>query len=523
MRQLLNRCSLIAVLLSLIIGTARAADTNGKSAARPFYTLFVSSIDRVQEACRTVFESVDRPDLAASMNDRLKGFRNLAGIDPAKPAGVMTVWDDDASAEIIFLPVGQIDELMKTATFEIVGYHRVGPDQFEIERPGSPYHVLVRGGYAFLADSTSTIRSLQVTPEQLTRGIRDRYDAGILVDLKQVPVPVRVQYAQTIRKQIEPWLQSQDDEEVETANLRSTLGKLALQLVERFLIDTNSVTIGARLDPAQRKFRFEILLDVAAKTPSAIEIDRWKTVRSEFAAMLASDVPFGLALNLPLGGFAQSVLGKSGKSGEKSDRLEAGLLMVGEELGRLSIIGALRGPDAVQINDSIPDLLLRLEKAGRFASVNENVDLQRGVVFHSLIPHATPPLLSKFIGDDVEILIGQGKQTVWMGIGRSEKLSEQMCDAIDRVTEPSADRDPVPLVRASFQARKLPELALSDLLVPNVDREISRQAFAPGEDRFSVTLEPLEHGVRLRIDADEGFVRLVGKDWIKQLEAFKAQ
>lgn len=524
MRPIQLCCSLIVVLFVLIAKLANAADLKEKLATRPYLTFFVSSIDQVQQACRTVFESVDRPDLAASIKDRLKDYQGFAGIDPTKPGGRMTVWGEASEAEIVFLPVGEIEQLVKTATFDVVGFHRAGPDHFEIERPGSPYHVLVRGDYAFLADSTATMRALQVTPEQLTRGYRDRYDLGLIYDLKQIPAPVRAQYTAALRQQVEPWLQSQDDEEIESAKLRRTLGQLALQLVERFLLDTNSVVIGAHLDPQSRKFRFEIVVDVAQNSPSAVEINRWKTVRSEFAAMMSSDVPFGLALNLPLGGLAQTILGKpqDGKP-NRSERLEAGLQLVGEELGRLTIIAALRGNDAVQINDAIPDLLLRLENSGKFASVTENFDLQRGVVFHSMVPHQSPSWLSGLIGQDVEILLGQGKQIVWMGIGPSEKLTDQMYEAIDRVANSSPDASTVPLARASFQAKKLPELALSGLLVPNVDKEVSRKAFAEGEDQFSVSLEPLEHGIRLRIDAEEGFVRLMGKDWVKQVEASNAR
>src|SRR5689334_351372 len=117
------------------------------SAARPYFLFFISSLDQLLDDFEVVFESVGRADLADSLDQRLKGLRNFAGIDHSKPLGLMSMWDEAESFDIVFLPVEEIDQLLKTATFEIVGYHEAGPNRYEIERPGAPYHVLVRNDY----------------------------------------------------------------------------------------------------------------------------------------------------------------------------------------------------------------------------------------------------------------------------------------------------------------------------------------------------------------------------------------
>ena len=161
----------------------------------------------------------------------------------------MSVWNEAASADIVFLPVEDIDELLATATFGIVPFHPVGPDRFEIERPGSPYHVLVRKDYAFFADSTASIQALRVTPEQMTRTFHERYDAVLSLDLKQIPQRLKVRYADELRSQVEPWLQPQDEEPAETANLRKAIGKIALDVFQRIVVDTSELTIGGQAGP----------------------------------------------------------------------------------------------------------------------------------------------------------------------------------------------------------------------------------------------------------------------------------
>ena len=78
------RCnSWVAIILVTTLGlllsgscflshTLYAADANeSEVATRPWASLWVSSIGRALAACDLIFESVDRPDLAESLEDRL--------------------------------------------------------------------------------------------------------------------------------------------------------------------------------------------------------------------------------------------------------------------------------------------------------------------------------------------------------------------------------------------------------------------------------------------------------------------
>ena len=45
---------------------------------------------------------------------------------------------------------------------------------------------------------------------------------------------------------------------------------------------------------------------------------------------------------------------------------------------------------------------------------------------------------------------------------------------------------------------------------PRPDRELARQAFTEGADRLRIDIRPTESGARLRVEADEGLMRLIG-------------
>ena len=103
-------------------------------------------------------------------------------------------------------------------------------------------------------------------------------------------------------------------------------------------------------------------------------------------------------------------------------------------------------------------------------------------------------------------------------MGNPKPLLDRLLDAIDLMDEPQTSRPNAPLVRARFQAQKLPELVASDLIVPNSDAQIAREAFSKGQDGFQLTIEPITDGLKLRVEFEEGFTKLIGQSWIRQLE-----
>ena len=508
---------LFCALLVSMVCTPCAADENPqRQAERPYLTLFISSHDRILQACETVFESIDRPDLAQSIGERLTGYRDFAGIERTKPAGIMTTWDDEKPLDVVFVPKTEIEELLKTATFGVVGFHEVSPDHYEIERPGSPYHVLIQKDYAFFADSVSTIRALRVSPLQLTQGLRDKYDMALKADLLQIPQATKSRWIEEIRRHLEPWLQPQDYEDAEQANLIKNMGKLALEVIERIILDTKSVTIGGRLDPKSRHISVELSIESVSRSRLAAIINQLKSYRSEYAALVQPDVAAGLAFNLPLGGVLDQLQGNKGKPESNHSRMEVGLQLVGAKVGDLSLIAALHGPDVEGMNEAIPRWLGKLERAGQVADLRENFEIHNGVVLHSLIPHELPASVAQWTGSEIEVIVGQAANTVWLGIGQAPPLLERLCEAIDLVADMPENQVAGPVVKGQFRAKALPDLLATDLL--NSDSEAARKEFSRGDDGFNLTLEPFPDGLKLRVEFEEGFVRLIGRGWVQQME-----
>ena len=487
------------------------------AANQPWAVFWVSSLGRTMAACDLIFEAADRPDLAESLEDRLKDYQAFAGIDRKRPLGVMWTWSDVEPPATIFLPVGQIDQLMKTATFDVVGFHQVAKDRYEIERPGSPYHVLLRSDFALLGDDIEALRALRQTPDQLTKGLREKYDAGLHLDLRQIPRASKELWIDELKNQVEPWLQPQDDEPTDSAALRRAVGGSLLKLVTRLILDLRTITLGGRLDPESHQLSLELMVQSEPGSELARSWNKLVLLHSEFSALITPKALAGLAINWPLNALGKDVVEQLLDEPLKGARINAGIQVVGQGWGQSTVIVGLHGAEAAALNAAIPQLIVRLEKSGHFSSVCDNADIHRGVVIHSVVPNEIPELLGQLVGPEVEVLIGQGKQTVWLAIGNPETLPTHLQQAIDAVEDAPADERSKGLLNGRFAVGTPPPVEAPP---PGT---VAREVAVPNlGDALRLTMTPGGDSLKIRLTAEKGVLRLIGLDWARQVDQINA-
>lgn len=506
--------ALLALVLNSVHVNTIAAQPSGAQvdqvAERPWAAVWMSSLAKILAACDIVYEAVDRPELSDMLEERLQ-FREFQGIDRKRPLGMMWTWDDvkDPPA-IIFIPAvpQQLDELMKTATFGVVDYHRVKDDQYEIERPGAPYHVLIRSGYGLFGEDVPALNALRDAPERLTRDLRDKYDLVFMLDQRQVPAESKQVWIDSIRNQFEPWLQQQDDEPVESAAVRRGLGKAVLDALERVIKDVQTVTIGGRLDPRTYRLQLDLILQAEPSTTMAAELNRLVIHESEFTALVNRDASAGLAINWPM-----TLLGKDLPAlGTKGGRLDLGVQLIGADWSDMTLIAGVRGAEATALNGALPHLLARMEKSAEVTSVARDAVKYREVDIHRIVPARVPDLLQPIAPAEIEVLVGQGKQTVWLAAGRPETLVERLQAAIDVVEDTPAAERSGSVMQARMSVGRWPTV------VPIVDPQDTQDELRNSKDGFSMSVQPVRNGLKIQFVAEEGLLRVIGRHWAKQVD-----
>lgn len=495
--------------LASSVAAQEEPDANKQIAQRPWVAVWMSSLARVLAACDVIYDAVDRPELAESLEDRLQ-FSDFRGIDRTRPLGMMWTWDANEPPATIFIPVHQIDDLMKTATFDIVDFHKVKDNQYEIERPGAPYHVIVRSGYALFGEDVLALDALREAPERLTKNLRSKYDLVLVVDQRQVPRTARQKWIDDVRGQFEPWLQQQDDEPIESATVRTALGKALMDGLERLILDVQSITLGMRIDGGTHKIQFDLILEAEPGSTVSTELNRLVVRQSEFSALVNREASAGLAINWPLMLLGKELPSIAGK--DPQGRLDLGVQLIGRDWNDITLIAGIRGAEATALNATMPTLLSRMEKSSDFTAVERSMENYRDVKLHRLVPGRLPDLLRAIAPTNAEILIGQGKETVWMATGVPETLMERLKAAIDIVEDTPASEKSGAVMSARLSVGQWPEM------LPLVDPLSARSELSASKDGFSMTLQPVRNGLKIQFVAEEGLLRVIGRHWASQVD-----
>lgn len=512
------RLVVMSVVLTTVLRTPQVLSQEPQPTAaprsvaeRPWATVWMSSLGKFLAACDVIYGSIDRLDLADSLEDRLTGYNEFRGLDRTAPLGIMWTWDNvNDPPATIFLPVHQIDDLLKTATFGIVDYHKVKDDQYEIERPGAPYHVLVRSGYALFGEDIPSLHALRESPERLTRDLRDKYDAVLMLDQRQVPREARRAWIDDARRQLEPWLQQQDDEPVESAVIRRALGKGVLDGFERLVEDVQTVLVGVRIDRRTYQVQLDLTLQAEPGTTMAAELNRLVVRNSEFTALVNREASAGLAINWPLTLLGPDIPAIGGTT--VSGRLDLGLQLIGSNWGDMTLVAGIRGPEANALNIAMPSLLTRMEKSADFTSVKREVAKYRDVVLHQVVPTQVPDLLQALVPPNVHLIIGQGKQTVWLVAGPEETLMERLQAAIDAVADAPETEKSGSVMQARLSVSKWPAA------IPVVDLQDAREGLGDSKDGFSLKVQPVQNGLKIQLTAEEGLLRVIGHHWARRVD-----
>lgn len=482
-------------------------------AERPWAAFWVSSIARMLTDCDVIYESIDRPELAESIEERQeKSYRNFGGIDRTRPLGMMWTWDDvkDPPATI-FVPVQDINELMATASFGVVDYHLVKEHQYEIERPGAPYHVLVRSGNALFGEDVAALHALRDAPERMTKELREKYDMVLMVDQRQVPRDAKQAWIDALRNQIEPWLQAQDDEPKESATLRAALGKSILDSIGVLIHDVQTITLAGRINRRTRQLQFDLMLQAEPGSKMAAELNRMVVQRSEFSALVNRDASAGLAINWPVMLLGKDLVAAVGAE-PSGGRIDLGIQLVGSSWSDMTLIAGIRGGEASALNAVIPHFLTRMEKSSDVTSVSRNLAHYRAVDLHQIALSRVPDLLQSITPPGVEILVGQGKQVVWLAAGLPATLQDRLKAAIDAVGDaPKGDRSNA-VMQGRLSVGKWPAV------VPVVDPQDTQSELNEAKDGFSMSVQPIRNGLKVEFVAEEGLLRVIGRHWAKQVD-----
>jgi hypothetical protein len=540
-----------AVLAVLFTISAQGQETEAKPAPPPpvpFAVVNVASVERILGDTEFMFKLIDRPDVY----DFLKGLLgdragDLKGLDRTKPFGVMIFLEDGFPPRpmpVAYVPAANIEELMKTAELGPVKPTKVTDTRYEFIGPG-PNKQLVefRDGFAFITSSEQLIEQEMPDPVNYNQALTSRYDLAVALRIKSVPPILRDVFLGFLRTQTEAEMQRRDGEPEAAYRARRANGISTLGAIEELLTQCDQITIGIDGNQELKKGVLEInvqatpdsayaksLSDIAGR-PSlfhALQEDadkpltasisygmnkREKTVTAEMVEVARISLSSSLT-EQNLDPTAVHSLCDVLKATVEGGHFDGFAQVAVPQPGKFIVTAGLQLQGAETASVAVSQLLseiTKLPEVAKNSTLALNQESHQGVAFHRIQPNDEDRGATQFFGSTPAFWFGAGQRALWFAVGADDALPT-LKDTMDRVlvSEAPPGGQSIPFVLVFRRAAWMSLTDDSDDPRAISMREIREQAFNTSNDALRVETRPLENGVRTRVEADEGFVRMLG-------------
>ena len=532
-------------------------------AGPPVAVLNVASVERVLEDVDYLFGSVDRGDMSDVVDGLLGNLGDLKGLERGKPFGAMLFLKPALVPQPVpvgYLPVADIGALTKTVELGPVTTKKITDDSYEIiGRRGTLYARLI-GGYAFVASEEEVLDRELPDPVTEFAALTTRYDVAVDVHPENVPPGMRDLFLGLVRTQMQANLQQRDDESNAAHALRKSQGMSNLRMVEAFLKETRSITLGLDTSPQNRKAVLELVIEAVPGTLYLETLQGLAEEPSRFAPLLNDDLPLSFSINSRIDDHGHQLLTELFDLGKNQvarllTRLNRGETGAPEPAGDPPAAESVVDPAASAVADKIfgplkqtvdernLDLFAQfrgdverkfvmiagaevLGAAGMESAVRELIDRARaanpdgedafdvqydagqagGVSLHKLTGRKIRESERRMYGDEFAVYFGFDSNAIWIAIGGPQAVTE-LDTAIGRIEEAGpVERNQT---AAPFQIVVTANrwVGIGD---NKANSEMAREAFSEGGDSLRIDFKPTEKGGRLRVEIEEGFIRLLG-------------
>jgi hypothetical protein len=244
--------------------------------------------------------------------------------------------------------------------------------------------------------------------------------------------------------------------------------------------------------------------------------DRTKKAYQEILAALRAQIELDMLAEGRNTAFLEGLEDSLGATFEEGN-LDLFAQVVAAEPQKFVILGGARIVGGATFGAALTQLLTELQSDPDAGAIDLNLSTHQGVVIHRLGERngTADEGEQRFFGGNPSLYLGTGPDAVWLAIGTDEAL-RQLQQAIDLYRESAGKPDTSNIRRPPFQlvarlARWL-QLPANDRggRGPSQGRQLAEQAFTGEDDALRIEMYPTETGLRIRIQLDEGFLRLIG-------------
>jgi hypothetical protein len=527
-------------------------------------TLAVQSYNGIINDIGFLGSLADRPEAGQMIEGFIALFtqgRGLAGLDKTKPWGVLVRTDGVEFMPIACLPVSNVRELAELLVAFGVQVQDLGDDVLEIQVPEKPStFVKSQGNWAYLSSDVDYLDNLPVDPDTQFNQLLTDYDGALHVAAQKVPESYRQMAIEQMKAGLEEGLEREEGESDEEYQMRRNWSESQMKSLVRLIEEIEDLNFGWNLDAQQQRIYIDSWYHVApgGKLDQALT-SAAQNARTDFAGFYQPDQavcftmvqktdPELMREELANAKMTMVTLRKQIAKGidEEDDDLpqdpaarqaikdavnefldaveatiETGHIEAGGVLSvqpsAVTLIAGGYVADTAKVEAGMQKLAEMPREDPDAPQVQWNADEHAGVRFHTL----QAPIKEddeearKLFGSTVDMTLGIGNDAVYFGLGRDNLPALQ--GAID--ASRAQPQKPVPIAEWLISVGQILNFSASFMDEEEDEQQrLITQAIADmlhneaqGRDHVRVVGQPIEHGLRYRVEAEEGVLKALGK------------
>ena len=543
--------ALLSILAVVVLLGAAGAELI-RSEPKPLLAVSFSGYDKLVTDIDAIGRLSGNADLGKGMDAILKmmtGGKGVAGLDTKRPWGAVVLADGQQFIPYGFLPVTDLKQLFELSKINPALEEKVKleKDVYAIEvKEGQTIYVQQKGNWAFITDKKENLAGLPEKPLDIIGDVAKKYDVAVRAFVKNVPKEYREQFVSQLQVGADAGMPQGPNESDAQYAMRQKMAQQTVEQVISLVNDLEYVTVGVNVEPKTAKTYLDVELTAGSGTTLAAQFGRLKPAKTNFAGMLApeavlagnwagmmsdaevADAKAGLAVfrkmtkeelenaGIPgeeLKSFSQLVDGAFAvlEKTEEAKKNDGGFTVLASP-GALTMVGGL----AIVGGDEFEKILKQTGEKIKSKAATESVEIKldsdsyQGVRFHTITVPAEGEQMQKLVGKTLDIVLGIADDRLLAAGGRN--AAKTLKKTIDRL-KAEAGKEVPPVKFTSSIA------SLVKFVAENEDESSKAQTLAvakllekaDGKDHVIVTLESVPQGARLRLELEEGLVKVIGQ------------
>jgi hypothetical protein len=476
----------------------------------------------------------------AGKTARLFGSALTAGMDKKRPAGLYIVPKDGDFHGIAFIPVSDLKQLLEIHK-EYVGEARdAGGGILEVGMGRSAF-IKEQNGWAFVAESTEHLTGLPDDPLKLLGDLPKQYNLAVKILVQNIPQELRQMALDEIKFGLERGL-DQPGSNVDREALERT-AKSSLQQLEQLMNEADEVLVGWAVDAAGKRTHIDINITAKEGSELARQMALNAESKSAFTGVLLPEASMTMNATAKLAEsdiaqfeamvnagrdqlgkqidddpnltpeqrtVAKDVLGKLldvFQDTAKSGKIDIGFALVLEPKS-IGMVAGSYVADGPAFEKAVKEIVELAKNEPDFPKVQFNAGTHGSVTLHKAsvpVPDREPEA-RELLGETLDIVLGIGAKSVYISAGKNaesllKKVIDQSAQGAEK-TVPAMQMNVAVLPILKFMAT-VDENPMLPGLIATLEKS--------GNDKVLITSQGTERGSSMRIEVQEGLLKLIGE------------